>query len=143
MRKSSVRTQNYLANTSKNEERLRRFHEQMADYARGEQLRQLRENQHESQERVAFELGVSPKSLRQWEHGGKIRWENAKRLGAFYGVDPEGLVSRETPEPGAEPALTQLDRIESKLDRVLDELAAAEIVRLAPPDVPPESRKRA
>lgn len=70
----------------------------MADYVRGERLRELRDAKHESQENVAYAVGVSAKALREWEHGGKIRWENAKKLGAFYGVDPETLVSREAPD---------------------------------------------
>lgn len=71
----------------------------MADYARGERLRELRNAKHASQEAVAFMVGVSTKTVRSWEHGGKIRWENAKRLGGYYGVDPETLVARETSAP--------------------------------------------
>ena len=124
MRKSSPRTQNFLSAGSPNALRLATFRQQMADYARGQRLRELRERKHESQENVAYGLGVSVKTIRSWEHGGKIRWLNAKRLGAFYGVDAESLVSRE--ELSAEeigPALAgddQLDRIEEKLDQVLE-----------------------
>lgn len=121
MQKSSARTTKYRQSSSQNAEKLRKFREQMADYARGERLRELRERTHESQDRAAIEIGVSPKTLRAWEHGGKIRWENAKRLASFYGVDPETLVSRELPEltDADDEPLTQLDRIEAQLSVVL------------------------
>jgi transcriptional regulator with XRE-family HTH domain len=116
------------------------FRDQMADYARAEKLRELRDAAHLSQEHVAHEVGVSTKTIRSWEHGGKIRWENAKRLGAFYGVDAEELVSRDiaTMPAALEPEAGQLDRIEAKLNRILaalglpvTPLAAAEAVELA------------
>lgn len=97
----------------------------MTDFVRGERLRSLREARHLSQEAVAFELRVSTKSVRAWEHGGKIRWKNAKALAAFYGVDPEGLVTREELDGDAPDVLgvlgspDQLARIEGKLDQLL------------------------
>jgi transcriptional regulator with XRE-family HTH domain len=88
--------------TSLNAERLSSFHRQMADFARGELFRELRERRHLSQEDAAHELGVSVKTVRTWEKGGGVRWTNAQRAGEFYGVDPERLVSRdpddETPD---------------------------------------------
>ncbi len=101
------------------------FREQMADFARAELLRQLREGARLSREKAAAEIGVSAKSLYAWEHGGKIKWVNAQKAGAFYGVDPESIVSRD--EPGSKMAEmdfteTQLDRIEAKLDEVLRRL---------------------
>jgi DNA-binding XRE family transcriptional regulator len=83
--------------TSQTAQRLTTFRQQMADFARGQLLVDLRERRHLSQEDAAHEIGVSTKSLRAWEHGGKIRWPNAKRVGAFYAVDPESLVSRDAP----------------------------------------------
>jgi len=67
----------------------------MADHARGEHLRKLRTELRLSQEDAAHEIGVSTKSLRTWEKGGPIKWENAKAAARFYEVDPEELVSRE------------------------------------------------
>ena len=92
----------------------------MADYARAELLRDLRAQTHRSREYVAAEVGVTTKTLYEWENGGKIKWENAKKLAAFYGVDPEVLVARDIPERAASDApTTQLDRIEAKLDALL------------------------
>lgn len=123
-----MRTSHYLSNTSRNADRLVTFHQQMADFARGQRLRALRDERHLSQEDAAHEIGVTTKALRAWEKGGKIKWENAKSAGAFYGVDPESLVSREVGSipgvPGAEKS--QLDRIEETLNAVLAELATTQ-----------------
>jgi transcriptional regulator with XRE-family HTH domain len=121
-----MRTRHYSPGTSQIADKLATFGEQMADFARGEQLRDLRKALHLSQEDAAHEIGVSTKSLRAWEKGGKIKWENAQAAGAFYGVDPETLVTRGGEEPvvSFELPTTHLARIEAKLDRLL---AAVEV----------------
>lgn len=120
MRKSSPRTRNFPPAGSRAPVSLATFRDQMADYARAEKLRELRAATHLSQEHVAHEVGVSTKTIRSWESGGKIRWENAKRLGAFYGVDAEELVSRDiAPLVDAPVQQPQLDRIEQKVNRLL------------------------
>ena len=92
----------------------------MADFARGEQLVLLRERRHLSQEEAAHQIGVSAKSLRGWEHGKAIRWENAKRVARFYKVKAEELVSREVAVVSdLDLRADQIDRIEEKLDEIL------------------------
>lgn len=95
----------------------------MADYARGETFKNLRDDRHLSQEDAAHELGVSVKTIRSWEHGGGIKWDNAKRVGQFYGVEPETLVRREladvTEDDGLEGLRKQLDRIEGTVNELL------------------------
>jgi transcriptional regulator with XRE-family HTH domain len=98
----------------------------MADYARAERLRELRAATHMSRENVANEIGVTTKTLYEWENGGKIRWENAQKLAAFYTdklsvtVTAEELVSRELIEPTTPVGgVSQLDRIEAKLDAII------------------------
>jgi transcriptional regulator with XRE-family HTH domain len=97
----------------------------MADYARGELLRELRDQTHNSREFVAAEIGVTAKTLYTWEHGGKIKWDNAKKLATYYKVDPETLVSRDddAEEPSeVTPILNghvDLHTLNSKLDRIL------------------------
>lgn len=92
----------------------------MADFARGERLRGLREGRHLSQEEAAHDLGVSVKSVRTWEKGGGIRWHNAQALGAFFGVDAESLVSR---EPGGPAIVSESAEaggaLEQKIDLIL------------------------
>lgn len=87
----------------------------MADYAKGQVLRELRAQSRLSREKVAAEIGVTTKTLYSWENDGGIKIDNATRLAAFYGVeDPASLVTRST--DGGD----QLDRIERKLDMLID-----------------------
>jgi transcriptional regulator with XRE-family HTH domain len=110
---------NSLQTPSQNAERLASFRRQMADFARGERLRQLREGRHLSQEDAAHEIGVSAKTLRSWEHGGGIRWRNVEVLGEFYGVDPNELIERE----GTEQTAASLAAIHEQLDRMEEQIA--------------------
>lgn len=95
----------------------------MADVARGERLRYLRDGLHLSQETAAHRIGVSVKTLRAWEKGGRIKWRNAKRVGQLYDVDPESLVSRDG-EAGEPPATDAeiLGRLEAGQARLLAEI---------------------
>lgn len=111
----------------------------MADFARGERLRDLREKRHLSQEEAAHEIGVSVKTIRAWEKGKGIRWQNALTVSRFYGVDPESLVSRDEGGDslvgqGSGEAEHQLNRIEAKLDQLLDHFDLAELEALADDD---------
>lgn len=91
----------------------------MADYARGDELRRLRESMRISQEAAGSRLGVTAKTVATWEKGGAIRWPNALKLGELYGRDPEDLVSRHDPQAAGMPVVvTQLDRIEDALERL-------------------------
>lgn len=128
MRKSSDRTHNFPSTPSRHAELVASFREQMADYARGEHLKALREGRRLSQEGAAHEIGVSTKTIRTWEKGGKIKWANAKSAASFYEVDPETLVSRdeeesEAPVPAAEPD-DRLSLAETKLNEALELLHA-------------------
>lgn len=101
----------------------------MADHARGENFVRLRKARHLSQESAAHQLGVSVQTIRAWERGKGIRWENAKRAADFYDVEPDELVDRELTVP-QELDPDQLNRIEQKLDRVLkrmEELEAEQV----------------
>jgi transcriptional regulator with XRE-family HTH domain len=156
MGKSTPLTQKYRAGASRRPVALATFRDQMADYARAERLRELRSATHLSREKVAGEIGVTTKTLYEWENGGKIRWPNAKKLAAFYGVEPEGLVSRDIPPPEAAATVngdvSDLVILQRKVDRLLaffglddettdlatalDDFAAA--IRREPPEPPAE-----
>jgi len=119
---------NYRQNTSLRANALVTLRQQMADFARAEKLRKLRDDRHLSQEDAAHEIGVSVKSLRAWEKGGGIRWANAKTVAAFYGVDPETLVSRERDGGGPTPdVLGTFSRSDSELLREV----ASQVAQLA------------
>lgn len=99
----------------------------MADVARGERIRRLREDRHLSQEAAAHRIGVSVKSLRSWEKGGRIKWANAKRAAEEFEVSPESLVSREpVPElPDGPGELDEkLEELRAGQARLLSEMAA-------------------
>ena len=115
-------------------EMLRSFQRQMADVARGERLRDLRERRHLSQEDAAHEIGVTARTLGSWERGGPIRWDNAKRAGAFYSVDPQDLVTRDTAEgdPYAVEDVARLIEIDAKLTAILAHLGIDYLDELAP-----------
>lgn len=127
MRKSRDRTHNFPPTASRHAEMVASFRQQMADYARGEHLKELREGKRLSQEGAAHEIGVTTKTIRTWEKGGKIKWVNAKSAAAFYEVDPETLVSREE-EPEVEEAPSdpddRLSLAETKLNEALELLHA-------------------
>ena len=146
-RKSSTSSQHFRPGTSRNATSLARFAEQMADFARAERFLQLREGTHLSRERVAQEIGVTTRTVYAWETGGKIKWENAIKAAAFYGVDAESLVSRDVPEGVGVPEETQLDRIEDMLERItqaleLDKASAGARRPLADPPPLPRPKKQ-
>lgn len=125
--KSTYREQNYRPGTSRKWSSVTTFREQMTDYARGERLQQLRAGLEPrlSREKVAAEIGVSTKSLYEWENNnGAIKDKNAQALAKFYGVDKNTLVTRD-----AEGMPEWARRIEWKLDALLlhFEISAAEI----------------
>lgn len=124
------RNRNYRSDGLSYAQRADNFRRQMADFARGERLKELREARHLSQEEAAHEIGVSVKSLRSWEKGGGIRWPNAKSAGAFYEVDAESLVDRELVDE--DEFSDRLARVEAKLDLVLRLLVATYAEQLAP-----------
>jgi transcriptional regulator with XRE-family HTH domain len=108
----------------------------MADYARAETFRRLREQRHLSQEEAAHEIGVSVKTVRSWEHGGGIKWANAKRVGEFYGVEPEALVDRELHAEEGD----RLEEIGAKIDEVLVRLNSLD-ARLRSADIARRARE--
>ena len=117
---------NYPQTASSQALRLATFRRQMADFARGQRLRELREKRMLSQEDAAHEIGVSVKTVRTWEKGGGIRAANAKAAASFYGVEPQTLVRHElTGEPAEEADLAaQVRRTYSEIAELRGELSA-------------------
>ena len=79
--------------TGSHTELVARFRQQMAETARGELFRRLRNERHWSQATAAHNVGVTDKTWRSWEKGGNIEWQNARRAAEILGVDPEQLVT--------------------------------------------------
>lgn len=112
MRKSSVRTHNFRPGTSRGRGSPSTFRAQMADYVRGDVLKELRLRRGESQETVAFNVGVSTKTVRAWEKSGAIKPTRARTLAAYFEKEPGDLTTPEWEEI-ALPNKAQLDRIEA------------------------------
>lgn len=125
-RKSNTRTYDYRTASPSHAEKLATFKQQMADVARGERMLKLRDDKHWSQATAAHKIGVSEKTVRSWEQGGRIKWRNARSAGRVYGVDPESLVDRDESEevsPEEDERREADDDLESKVDRLLVEVA--------------------
>lgn len=120
MRKSNVIERHYRPGASREPVSLATFRQQMADCARGDRLRELRAEKRLSREKVANALDVTTKTVYAWENNGAIKWENAQKVAAFYGVPPEEVAARE-PED-LTPGYVQLRNIERKLDAILAHL---------------------
>jgi transcriptional regulator with XRE-family HTH domain len=106
----------------------------MADYAKGDVLIELRKKSGLTREKAAAELGFTTKTLFTWEkENGGIRADNAKRLAEFYGVADFSTLLTSTGDGG-----DQLDRIEAKLDAIMDHL---EIRPLTPSEVADETER--
>lgn len=72
-----------------------------ADAERGDRIRSLRENLHLTQEAMADRVGLTLRGYQEWEAGGGIKWDNAKRLAKVAGVEPDWIMSGdrgETPD---------------------------------------------
>lgn len=143
---STHRTRNYRRNTWTPEDARNTFLRQMADYARGEKLKQLRLKEGKSQEEMAHALSVTTKTWGSWEKGGVIRTSNAKRLARYFKVPAGELVRHEIATDvllDGDPTKLkeQLDRIEEKLDRILQEQARQRGDR-PPPHRPTPAQKK-
>lgn len=89
---------------------------QVADIERGARIKELRKALHLTQPALADEVGVTLRALQEWEAGGGISWDNAKRLAATLGTETDYVFNGErgdTPQPFGEKS--QLDRIEAQL----------------------------
>jgi transcriptional regulator with XRE-family HTH domain len=148
MQKSSARKRNYRQNTWNLREARATLAQQMAATARGERLRQLRAERGLSQEEVAQVLGVTAKTYGDWERGGGIHATNARKVARYFKVKPADIVT-----PDFEPASLngdgasqeQLDRIERKLDEILERLddpATQDEPAVLPSEPLPPARER-
>jgi transcriptional regulator with XRE-family HTH domain len=126
MRKSRAKNARYRPGTWYRSGNTGTLREQMAEYARGEVLLELRHAKRKSREDVASDLGVTAKTLWAWEkESGGIKPENTNRLAEYYGVEPESLVTRD-PADGPVPFIgpgAQLAEVNAKLDQVIRMLA--------------------
>lgn len=91
----------------------------------GERISRLRRDRgNPPQEVVAQQIGVSYRSLQSWEAGdAKPSYRNLTKLADYFGVSEEFILMGEV-DPSAPRNVTQLDRIEQKLDQLIEAAAA-------------------
>lgn len=102
------------------------------DRERGERIAELRKAAgYTSADKLAHALDVNYRSVQNWEAGKGISEDNVKDLGELLGVTREFILYGPAETPDIMGALNgdtgQLDRIEKKLDALLDEVAAMRI----------------
>jgi transcriptional regulator with XRE-family HTH domain len=90
-------------------------------------IRDLRERSPLRQQDVADRVGVELRTYQKWEQKG-TGWENLEKLAEVYGTTAEAIWKGETPDltatfNGSVPRelQAQLDRIEAKLDQLLND----------------------
>lgn len=105
---------NFAPGTSRGTRRATTLLAQVADLERGDRIKQLREGRHLTQPVVAERVGVTLRGYQEWEAGGGIQWENAKRLAKVLGSNPDYVMSGERAET-PDLSHSQLDRIEADL----------------------------
>ena len=98
--------------------------DQMEDLARGARIKELREQLHLTQPAVAEMIPVSLRAYQAWEAGGGIAWENVKLLAKKLDADPDYILNGPKPETPDLLGVAQMDRLEDKLDAVIDMLLA-------------------
>lgn len=101
--------------------------------AQGERIRKLRARARKSQEKVAYEVGVSARRYRDWEAGrGGLHPDRLKELASYFGTTEDfieyGHVQGDTPELFGEDRLARLER---KIDEMSSLLQGIEATVLA------------
>jgi transcriptional regulator with XRE-family HTH domain len=116
MTQRNLTQKRFVAGTSRGPRRAATLLAQVADLQRGERIKELREQRHLTQPVIAARVDVTLRAYQEWEAGGGMRWENAKRLARVLGATPDYIMSGErgaTPDLSHEP--TQLDQVQLEL----------------------------
>lgn len=92
----------------------------LADKARGQHIKRLRESRRLTQQAMAEKLGIAYRTYQTWEAGTMPEWSNLERLATALGVRAEELIGEDPPAAASQ---SQLDRIEAKLDQLLEVLS--------------------
>lgn len=103
-----------------------------ADQERADRIRALKLDRPDlTWRRIADHVGVSERAASDWQKKGGIEYANAEKLAALFEVDVDYIwrgTETNTPDLSRNHAgETQLDRIEAKLDRLLNLFPAIEL----------------
>lgn len=128
--KSNNAKSRYVPGSSRGPRSVTTLLAQMADLARGERIKGLRDDRHLSQpavvdllEKKAGARVVTLRGYQAWEAGGGIKWENVKVLAEMHGVAPEWIMSGDEAHPETPDLMSELDgdrlaRIEQRLSQL-------------------------
>lgn len=104
------------------------------DTGRAQRIRDLKQTRPDlTWAQVADKVGVTERSALDWQRAGGISHANCKKLAKVFGVDADwlwsGVQRGETPDLMAAigGGASQLDRIEAKLDDLLNRVGALEV----------------
>lgn len=87
-------------------------------------LRELRKGAGKTQPDVAEAVGVTLRAYQEWEAGGTIRPENARKLAQVWNRSTTDFLAGDE-DIAASPTPNQLDRIEAKLDTLISLLGGS------------------
>lgn len=94
------------------------------DQARAQRVRQLKEEHPElTWGRIAEHIGIKERSVVEWQKTGGMSYANATKFAELVGVSIDWLWRGDEPESDD---VTQLDRIEAKVDEVRELLRGAD-----------------
>lgn len=94
-----------------------------ADEDRADRIRALKKEHPEfTWQVIADRIGVSLRAAQSWQEKGGMEYENAKKLAKLWGEDVDYIWRGARPETPDLLAGSQLDRIEAKLNEVLERL---------------------
>jgi transcriptional regulator with XRE-family HTH domain len=119
---------NYVPGTSRSPRNPATLLAQMGDYERGLRIKELREGRHLTQPALADRVGVTLRAYQEWEAGGGIQWDNAKRLAKALCVTPDFVMNGQKPDtPRVLNGLNSetretLERLEANQETILREL---------------------
>jgi transcriptional regulator with XRE-family HTH domain len=99
--------------------------------AQGERLRELKDFAAVTYREISDAVGVTERQVQRWFSGeSEVNGTNIKALAAFLGSTPDyieyGVLKRERPD--SQPQASQLDRIEARLNELIERLVAAEVL---------------
>lgn len=85
--------------------------------ARGERIKQLREESPYTQPVLAEKVGVTLRAYQRWEEGGGIEWDHLEKLAEIYGVDVQWIHRGEERGPAPDPFATDSAKVVEELRR--------------------------
>lgn len=91
--------------------------------ARGERIKQLREESAFTQPALAEKVGVTLRAYQRWEEGGGIEWDHLEKLAEIHGVDVQWIHRGKEKGPTPDPFASDSPEIADALRALQSEVA--------------------